>query len=656
MYIKELEIDKFKSFAQRVNIPFKKGFTTIAGPNGSGKSNIIDAILFSLGLASANEMREKSLSEFISLYTNSKEASVTVTFDTENPEEPELRIKRRIKKGSQGYNSTYYLNDRPVPLSEVHLVLDKYNVTPNSYNVVMQNEVYKVTDCTPRDRRGYIDEIAGVAEFNRKIKQATEQLDIVEKRVERSVLVLEEISKNLENLAQEREQALKYKKLKDEKTLYESQITTVKYFETQKSIELVHQNILDFNKKKKEEEIKLKDTQKNIEKAQKKFDEAEELVKSKGEAKQLEVKGLVEETKGEISRKTNAANFAHKQIQQNLIAIESALNGIEKAKQKNEDNKKQIELKKAEIKTIEEEISSQKAELDRIALETAGLNETANKFIQKRNNLRKQLEEEKDKDLNIQKEKAPLEAEYLSLKKELKQLDEAIENLEEFKKSYKQTKDTLTTQIEELSKEMADFKSAQENIMNEVDKTRNEIQSLSYDIMNAQQTIAKMEGQRQAFEEANLGDGIDTILRAKLKGVHAPLVQLGVVDKEYSVALEIAMGARMKNVVVDDDYVAQQAIEILKSAGKSRLTFLPLNKLKKAPSGIKLPKEKGVIDFAINLVDFDDEYIDAFFYALGDTVIVNDYSTAQKLIGKYRIVTLGGELFEKSGQISTKRA
>ena len=594
MYIKELEIDKFKSFAQKVNIPFMKGFTTIAGPNGSGKSNIIDAILFSLGLATANEMREKKLSEFISLYTNSKEASVTVTFDTENPDEPELKIKRRIKKGSQGYNSTYYLNDRPVTLGEVHLVLDKYNVNPNSYNVVMQNEVYKVTDCTPRERRKYIDEIAGVAEFDRKIEQANEQLDVVEQRVERSALILEEVSKNLENLAEEREQALKYKKLKDEKTIYESQVTTVKYFETKKSIELVHQNILDFNKKKKEEEVKLKDIEKEIEKKQKEFDDAEELVKSKGEAKQLEVKSKVEETKGEIERKKSSSNFMEKQIQQNLKTIENSQNGIETAKNKITENEKTIELKKIDIKTIEEEIKNQKAELDRIALETAGLNETANKFIQKRNELRIKLDEAKDKDVNIQKEKAPLDAEYLSLKKELTQIDETLKNFESFKKEYAQKKDTLNAQIEELAKEMADFKSIQEKTMDELDKTKNELQSLNYDIRTAQQTVARMEGQRLAFEEANLGDGIDTIMRAKLKGVHAPLVQLGVVDKEYSTAMEIAMGARMKNVVVDDDYVAQQAIEILKSAGKGRLTFLPLNKLKKAPSGLRIPKDKGV--------------------------------------------------------------
>ncbi len=652
MYIKELEIDRFKSFANKVNIPFLKGFTTIAGPNGSGKSNIIDAILFALGLATASEMREKKLSEFISLYTNKNEASVTVTFDTENIEEPELKIQRKIKKGSQGYNSVYYLNGKPTTLTEIHLILDKYNVNPNSYNVIMQNDVYRVTDCTPGQRRKVIDEIAGTAEFDRRIEQATQELDIVEKRVEKSIFILNEISNNLENLAQEREQALKYKKLKDEKTEYESQITTVKYFDTQKSIELVHQNILDFNKKKKEEEIKLKDTQKNIEKTQNKFDEIEELVKSKGEAKQLEVKKQVEELKGEISRKTAASNFAQKTISQNLQTIENTKNGIENAEKKIGENNKKIELKKIEIKTIEDDILKQKEELERIALEVSGLSQTANEFIQKRNTLNKQLEQAKDEDLNIQKQKAPLEAEYLNLKKELSQIQQTLENLEIFKKEYQQKKDSLAAQIDELNSEMQGFKVIQENTMDELDKTKNEISSLDFDMRTARQTIAKLEGQKLAYDESNLGGSIDTIMRAKLKGVHSPLAQLGVVDKEYSVALEIAMGSRMKNIVVDDDFVAQQAIEILKSNGKPRLTFIPLNKIKKAPSGLKLPKEKGVIDFAINLVDFDDEYVDAFFYALGDTIIVDTYATAQKLIGKYRIVTVSGELFEKSGSIT----
>ena len=105
-------------------------------------------------------------------------------------------------------------------------------------------------------------------------------------------------------------------------------------------------------------------------------------------------------------------------------------------------------------------------------------------------------------------------------------------------------------------------------------------------------------------------------------------------------------------MVVDDDETARIAIEVLKSANAGRATFLPLNKINKAPRSLKLPKDKGVIDFAINLIDFDDEYLNVFFHALGETLVVEDYNSARKLIGQYRMVTLTGELFEKSGSIS----
>ena len=188
--------------------------------------------------------------------------------------------------------------------------------------------------------------------------------------------------------------------------------------------------------------------------------------------------------------------------------------------------------------------------------------------------------------------------------------------------------------------------------MYNLDKNKNEMSDLMYDIQAAQRKMLTLEAQKNAYEEMNLGRAIDSILKAKIRGVHAPLLQLGSVDKEYSTALEVAMGGRMKNIVVDDVDVARTCIDYLKSARAGSATFLPLDKMKPAPTSLKLPKEKGVIDYAINLVDFDDKYLDAFFYALGDTLIVEDYDCAKRLIGKFRLVTLDGSLFEKSGAIT----
>ena len=206
--------------------------------------------------------------------------------------------------------------------------------------------------------------------------------------------------------------------------------------------------------------------------------------------------------------------------------------------------------------------------------------------------------------------------------------------------------------IEQLGKELDDFKIILKNTLNELDKTKNEITDMDYDLQAARKKIYMLEAAKQASEDANLGRAVDTVVNANIRGVHAPLVKLGQVDEEYSTAMEIAVGGRMSHIVVDDEHVASTCIELLKSSNAGRATFVPLNKIVKCPRSLNLPKEKGVIDFAINLIDFDDEYLNAFYYAVGETLVVEDRSVANKLIGKYRMVTLSGDLFEKSGSIT----
>ncbi|CDE44125.1 chromosome partition protein Smc [Clostridium sp. CAG:768] len=651
MYIKQLEIDNFKSFANKSEIPLLKGFTTVSGPNGSGKSNIIDSVLFALGLANASELRAENLSHFISTYTKRNEAFVKVTFgETENGED--LSIGRKIRKTSQGYASTYYINDSVTTLTNVHAILEKYNVTPNSYNVMMQGDVMGITNCTPKNRRKIIDEIAGIADFDRRIEQATGELETVEQRVERSTVILNEVDNRLEQLKEEREVALKYQKLREEKQGLESQINKVRFFDIKKNLEKAHENILEFTKKKKEEELNSKDLDERLKLVNEKYNEISELVKEKGEAQQIELKKQEEAIKGEIDRKNNASNYADKQIHDGLRSIENAKNGIEGFKKKIEDFKLKIQLKNDEINIINSNIKEKDAELKKILEDMTGLNATADQHIEKRNNLRKKLENLKDEETKLIQTKLPLENDLKNLQKELDEAKAKLEELNEMKANFAANQDLKKTLVEQLQKEMSDFKIIQQNTLHDLDVTKNEINDLNYNIQMAYRKISTMEAKKQAAEDANFGRAIDTIMNAKLRGVHAPLAQLGTVDKEYAVAMEVAFGGRMAHVVVDDEHVASVAIELLKSSNAGRATFIPLNKIKKAPTRLQLPKDKGVIDFAINLVDFDDEYIDAFFYAVGDTIVVEDIECAKKLIGKYRMVTLQGELLEKSGSMT----
>lgn len=654
MYIKQLEVDNFKSFANKIEIPLLKGFTTISGPNGSGKSNIIDSILFALGLSTSRTLRAEKLFHLISTHTKRNEAVVKVTF-SETDEEfggQDFTVARKIKKSSQGYNSIYYLNDKIATLTEIHTLLEKHNITPNSYNVMMQGDVTSITNCSSNERRKIIDEIAGIADFDRRIEQATNELTTVEQRVEKSSLILGEVDVRLEQLKEEREVALKYQKLKEEKTTLEGQINTVKFFDIKRNLEKAHENILEFTKKKKQEESKHKDLDERLTLIKGKYQEISTLVREKGEAQQIEIKKQAEETKGAIERKQSAINYADKQIHDGLKSQENAKNGIEVQKKKITDTELKIQLKKDEIVGIEENIKVKKAEFKKILEEMTGLNQSADEYIEKRNSLRKQLEGLQDKENTLIKEKLPLELELGNLQKEVAEAKEQIEKLKDFKKNFFSNKDLIATQAVQLKQEMEDFKIVQQNAMHDLDTTKNEISDLNYNIQMAYRKISSMEAQKNAAEEANFGRAIDTVMNAKLKGVHAPLVKLGKVDKEYSTALEIAIGGRMTHVVVDDEHVGSVAIELLKSSNAGRATFIPLNKLNRAPAKLQLPKDKGVVDYAINLIDFDDKYLSAFYYAVGDTLVVEDLSCAKKLMGRYRVVTLDGEIIEKSGSMT----
>ena len=650
MYIKQLEIDNFKSFANKVDIPMLQGFTTISGPNGSGKSNIIDSILFALGLSTSRTLRAEKLFHLISTYNKRNEAFVKVIFG--ETEDGDFSVARRIRKSSQGFNSIYYLDDKIATLSDIHAKLEKYNITPNSYNVMMQGDVMSITNCTPGERRKIIDEIAGIADFDRRIEQATNELDTVEKRVVNSTLILNEVNTRLEQLKEEKEVALKYQKLKEEKNGLESQINTVKFFDLRRNIEKAHENILEFTKKKKEEELKSKDLEERLKLIKEKYDEISKTITEKGEGHQLELKQKAEEIKGSIARKNSSIVFADKQIQDNLKTIENTRNGIEVQQGKIKDSELKISLKQDEIKGIEKNIEEQKAVLHKILEDMSGLNETAEKHIEKRNTLRKELEALQDKETKLIQKQAPLEADLSTKKKSLEDARGKLAELEAFKANFSETKASKELLIEQLGKELDDFKIILKNTLYEYDKTKNEITDMDYDLQAARKKIYQLEAVKQANEDANLGRAVDTVIAANISGVHAPLMKLGQVDEEYSTAMEIAVGGRMAHIVVDDEHVASTCIELLKSSNAGRATFVPLNKIVKCPRSLSLPKDKGVIDFAINLIDFDDEYLNAFYYAVGETLVVEDRSVANKLIGKYRMVTLSGDLFEKSGSIT----
>src|SRR6056297_3128282 len=196
MHIKALVLDNFKSFGRKTRIPFYEDFTTVSGPNGSGKSNIIDSVLFALGLARTSGIRAEKLTDLI--YNPGHHEDDAGTEDVGDVEE--ISIRRRVKETEDNYYSYYYINGRSVNLGDIQDLLAQAGITPEGYNVVMQGDVTEIINMTPGARREIIDEIAGVAQFDAKKEDAFAELDVVEDRIEEADLRIEEKENRLEQL------------------------------------------------------------------------------------------------------------------------------------------------------------------------------------------------------------------------------------------------------------------------------------------------------------------------------------------------------------------------------------------------------------------------------------------------------------------------
>ena len=440
--------------------------------------------------------------------------------------------------------------------------------------------------------------------------------------------------------------------MQEEKSGLESQVSTVKFFDLKKNLELTHENILQSNKKLKETQANKKDLDEKIKLINEKYEELDKKLKEQGEDERNKLKDSQSDLSARIQTKKNAIDYSDTQIQKGLQSIENAKNGIASYKKKIEDEHLNIKLAHDKIGIIETQLKEKKEELAKKLADISGLSSTADKYIQERNDVSRNLDTLKDKDNELLKESLPKENDLKNLKKEIEDAKAFIAQAENAKANFGDDKSLKELQVSDLKKEMDELKEIQTKTMQQLDDAKTAIDDYDHDVRAAYRKFSDMEAQRRAMSSSGSSIPITTVMNAHLEGVHAPLMQLGSVDEEYSLALDIAFGGRLAHIVVDDTHAAYVAMELLNSSRAGRATFIPLNKVKKAPTKLQLPKNHGVIDFAINLVDFDNIYLDAFFYAVGDTLIVEDAEAAEQLMGKYRMVTLDGKLYEKSSAIT----
>ena len=352
--LKEIEIDCFKSFGKRTIVPFLPGFTTISGPNGSGKSNIIDSILFALGLSSSRTMRAERLPDLINNISGKKEAQVTIRFT--NDEETEIEVSRKIKVKDNGYTSTYYMDGKTVTLTEVHDKLSSYNVSPHGYNVVMQGDVTSIITMSLVDRRKIIDELAGVADFDRKIELAQIELQKVQEAVEKENIIMLELDERLRQLESERNEAIKYAKLKSELRELEKHCLSARIHKLETEINTFKEENASLRQKRTDSIIRLGQLNDEIEKDKQTIVDIENEVQKITEQSQKKLIEGLETKKIEISKCQSTTDFLNKQIKDHKSNIENLEGEIKTLDKKINDLERKKEKVKKEKSRIEDEV------------------------------------------------------------------------------------------------------------------------------------------------------------------------------------------------------------------------------------------------------------------------------------------------------------
>ena len=668
-------------------IPLEPGFTVVTGPNGSGKSNILDAVLFCLGLASSRGMRAERLPDLINSAMlragKAAETVVSVRFDLgdwqpdeaeaglEPPEEgPWIKpgqttwtVSRRLRVAPGGtYASSFSAEGVPCNLQQLQTQLRRLRVDPEGSNVVMQGDVTRIVSMSARDRRGIIDELAGVALFDSRIEQTRGKLQEVQERQERCSIVQQELLVNRQKLERDCAKARTYQdlrqrhhtgRLQEQMLAFEAAQTVLRELEGRKSTLTAQQE---------EQRVAIAAEQELLMAAAKELEALQAEVKALGEdqllAVQAELAGL-EASSRELARQTEKHQSEAEALQRQRQELAANQSELRRQQQELNAGGDDAPLEQAEIACREAEAA---VELSRRRLgEVAGRSGSWLEEQRQRSQQRQQLGETL----------SPLQAELQQLGERLRQNIERQAELSAERQGEAQASQSASEQLEGAEREW-------QRLLQGLQQNQRQLQELAETLGLQQRTrsrleqeqaqlereIARLDSRRETLQESRGTGALRVLLEAGLEGIHGPVAQLGEVEERYRVALEVAAGGRLGQVVVDDDRIAAKAIELLKQRRAGRLTFLPLNKIRGGTTtgsgaaalqrggGPGASGTAGMVGKAVDLVRHEPVYTEVFRYVFGDTLVFSDLASARRELGRCRAVTLDGELLEKSGAMT----
>ena len=661
MYLKNIEVNGFKSFANKINFKFNNGITGIVGPNGSGKSNVGDAVRWVLGEQSAKQLRGSKMEDVIFSGTELRKpqgsAYVAITLDNSDHKLPidfnEVTIARRVYRSGE---SEYLINGVVSRLKDVNRLFFDTGIGKEGYSIIGQGQIEKILSGKPEERRELFDEAAGIVKY-KKNKAATEkQLEAERANLSRVTDILKELEKQVGPLKEQSETARRYLIFKDELKKLD-----------------INAFLLDADNNKeqlKDFEEKLNIVEEDATRLRAEYDQA------KNEYDEIEAKldnynTKIDETKNEIhEKKLNNQKF---EGEINLINQQ-----ILSYRQNEETVNEQYEKVISELKYHQDELKKLyevKSELDE-KLDNA--DDVLDKATKQYDDLKQLIS---DKEEEIENSKSDI-IEFLNeggtLKAKVGRYDTMLESLNLRKtqlnqkflenksdeEKYTVEKTSLEAGLNDVDNDINNYNQELALLTTKIEENNNKTSQSNTDITNFNNRIISLKSKKESLRNLTeryegYGNSIKRVMEQKannpkIVGVVADIIT---VDKKYETAIETALGGSIQNIVTEDDSTAKRMIEFLKNNKYGRATFLPINSIiDRSYSNNEVTKEKGVIGLASSLVSADKKYSTIINHLLGRIIVVDTIDNAIVISKKYkqslRIVTLEGELINPGGAMT----
>ena len=665
MYLKKLELQGFKSFANKTSLEFMPGITTVIGPNGSGKSNISDAIRWVLGEQSMKSLRGTKSEDIIFAGTENRKsqgfAEVSLVIDNQDAKLPiefaEVTITRRLYRSGE---TGYFINKAPCRLKDILELIMDTGIGKDGYSIIGQGKIDEILSNKSEDRRGIFEEAAGIIKYRTRKAESEKKLEQAKLNLLRVNDILSEIEVNLDPLKLQAEKAKKFLSLRDELKTIEIGLFLVNIESYKVKLKELLKNIDELNFQIDDENVNLNNLQQEKDKIKQGLDDLIISIE--------EMQNLSFESTNKIEKINADINVARERITNNKENFDRYLKEIEEQETRKVElntEKEERQNKKINLSTNKEKFTKELEEKEKMLAEiTAKLSQEETEIEGKK----KIVEESQDLKYDKREGIKTQEIVYENLVKREKvlqqELQETISELDE-KRLYKTDIAKVFTKIEakrneyskkieeieekktESSKRVAEFEAVINNLESEIRVKNSKCKFL-------QEMEKEKEGYQKAIKEILLECDRNAFLK---KGVHDVLANLITVPKEYETAIEIALGGTLQNIVTDTEEDAKKLIEYLRKNNLGRASFLPISSVKgKKVDHLIKNGLSGVIGIASDLVKTAPKYEEIILNLLGKTVVVEDMDTAIILARQnkygFKIVTLKGDIINPSGAIS----